>query len=263
MSAARRPHRRSPGRALGRALGAAAVALAAGAAACKNTGDLRTEAPGQNAAAPGSVDRNAGAPTSASGGVSAGANPVNNDKDTTALPGVAGSGTAAVGRPSGATGVPGAGPLHTGDPSDADVRLVLGAIHRTEVDAAQLASGKAQNAQVRQYAQEMLRMHQGPARSAPSSGGGAVSGASDLLVPLQEKATKTLAALRAASGPAFDRAYITSQVESHQSAHQLLSRLETATRDNALVGEVRTLQGEVQRHLEQARAIQASLGGAS
>jgi putative membrane protein len=244
----------------GLALGAG---LAAGPGACKNSGDLRTEAPGQNAAAPGSVDRNAGAATSASAGVNAGPNPANNDKDTTALPGTAGSGTAAVGRPSGATGQPGAGVLHTGDPSDADVRLVLGAIHKTEVDASQLAVGKAQNPRVRQYAQAMLQMHQGPARSAPTPGGGAMSGASDLLVPLQEHAGKTLVALQAASGPAFDRAYITSQVESHQNSVQLLSRLETATKDNALLAQVRQLQGEVQRHLEQARAIQASLGGAT
>lgn len=238
------------------------LALAAAAAgACKNTGDLRSEAPGQQAAAPGSSDRNTGAPTSASGGIAAGANPVNNDKDTTALPGAAGSGTAAVGRTSGAPGQPGAGPLHSGDPSDADVRLVLGAIHKTETDAAQLATGKAQNARVRQYAQEMLRVHQGPARSAPTPGGGAVSGASDLLVPMQENAAKTLAALRAASGPAFDRAYITSQVDSHQGALQALTRLETATRDDALLRQVRTLQGEVRRHLDQARAVQATLGG--
>jgi putative membrane protein len=249
-----------------RAFGAAAAVLALagiGPVACKNTGDLRTEAPGQNAAAPGSVDQNAGAPTSASGGVAAGANPINNDRDTTALPGTAGSGTAAVGRPSGSAGVPGAGPLHSGDPSDADVRLVLAAIHKGEVDAGQLAAGKAQNARVKQYAQEMVRMHEGPSRTAPSAGGGAMSGASDLLVPMQEKNTKTLAALRAASGPAFDRAYITSQVESHQGALQTLTRLETATQDNALVGQVRTLQREVQRHLEQARAIQAALGGST
>ena len=245
------------GTAARRAFGAAALALAAGAAACKNTGDLRTEAPGQNAAAPGSVDQNAGAGTSASGGVAPGANPVNNDRDTTALPGTAGSGTAAVGRP------PGAGPLHSGDPSDADVRLVLGAIHKGEVDAAQVATGKAQNPRVKQYAQEMLRMHEGPARAAPTPGGGAVSGASDLLVPLQENTTKTLAALRTANGPAFDRAYITSQVASHEGALQTLTRLEPATRDNGLLAQVRTLKGEVQRHLEQARAIQASLGGPS
>lgn len=245
--------------------GAVAVVATALAGACKQSGDLRSEAPGQNAAATGTVDQNQGAATSASGGVANGSvnNPINNDKDTTALPGVAGSGTAAVGRPSGAPGVPGAGPLHSGDPSDADVRLVVGAIHKTEVDAAQLATTKAQNAGVKAYAQEMLRVHSAPARTAPTPGGGAMSGASDLLVPMQENATKTLAALRAASGPAFDRAYITSQVASHEGALQTLSRLETATKDNALLQQVRSLQGEVQRHLETARKLQASLGGAT
>jgi putative membrane protein len=240
---------------------AALFAAAAGAAACQNTGDLRSEAPGQGAAAPGSVDQNAGAATSASGGVSPGANPANNDKDTTALPGVAGSGTAGVGRPSGAPGQPGAGALHTGDPPDQAVQQVIAAIHKGEVDAAQLAVGKAQNAAVKAYAQNMLAVHQGPARQAPSPAAGAASRASDLLVPLQEYNTKALAALQQATGPAFDRAYVTSQVSSHGSALQTLARLETAAKNDALTDQIRALKGEVQRHMEDARKLQASLGG--
>jgi putative membrane protein len=237
------------------------LAAALGAGACQRQGDHRDEAPGQGAAAAGTVD-SAATPTSASGGVTNGPNPVNNDRDTTALPGVAGSGTAAVGRPSGSVGQPGAGTLRTGDPTDADVQRVIAAIHRSEVDAAQLAVGKAQNAEVRAYAQNMLRVHEGPSRGAPAPGtGSAASGASDLLVPLQEYSTKTLAALRQAPAQAFDRAYITSQVASHGGALQTLTRLETATSNAALTGQIRTLKGEVQRHMEDARRIQSSLGG--
>jgi putative membrane protein len=229
--------------------------------ACQNTGNLRDEAPGQGAAAPGTVDQNAGAATSASGGVANGPNPANNDKDTTALAGVAGSGTAAVGRPSGAPGQPGAGPLHTGDPSDADVRLVLAAIHRGEVDAAQLAMGKAQNAAVKSYAQNMLRVHEGPARGAPAPAAAAASRASDLLVPLQEYNTKSIAALQAAPAANFDRAYITSQVASHANALQTLTRLETAAKDDALTDQIRSFKGEVQRHLAEARRLQNTVAG--
>jgi putative membrane protein len=242
-------------------LAAALGGSALGLSACQNTGNLRDEAPGQGAAAPGSVDRNAGAVTSASGGVNAGPNAPNNDRDTTALAGVAGSGTAAVGRPSGATGQPGAGALHTGDPPDGAVRDVIAAIHKGEVDAAQLAVGKAQNPAVKAYAQQMLRVHEGPARGAPAPGAAAASRASDLLVPLQEYNTKTLAALRNAPGAAFDRAYVTSQVASHAGALQTLDRLATATKDDALTEQIRTLKGEVQRHQEDARKLQASLGG--
>ena len=256
-----RPARLAAVRGVARA--AAAFAVVAAAVACKNTGDHRSEAPGQGAAAEGTIDQNAGAVTGGSGGVSAGPNAPNNDKDTTALPGAAGSGTAAVGRPSGAPGESGAGSLHSGDPSDGDVRQVIAAIHKSEVDAAQLAVGKAQNAAVKAYAQDMLRMHEGPARSAPSPGGGTASGASDLLVPLQNNSTKTLATLRAASGPAFDRAYVTSQVASHAGALQTLGRLETAAKNGALTDQIRALKGEVQRHLDDARKLQASVGGAT
>jgi putative membrane protein len=240
----------------------AAALVVAAAGACQNSGDHRDEAPAQGGTAPGSVDRNPGAVTSASGAVNAGPNAPNNDKDTTALPGMAGSGTAGIGRPSGSVGQPGAGPLHTGDPSDESVRQVIAAIHQGEVEAAQLAVGKAQNAQVKAYAQNMLRVHQGPARGAPAPGAGAASQASDLLVPLQEYNTKTVAALRTApGGPAFDRAYITSQVASHASALQTLGRLETAAKDDALTDQIRALKGEVQRHQEDARRLQAAIGG--
>lgn len=242
------------------AAGALAALLAAGAA-CQNTGDHRSEAPAQGGTPANATDQNPGAVASASGGVTAGANAPNNDRDTTALPGMAGSGTAAVGRPSGAPGEQGAGALHSGDPDDASVRQVLAAIHQGEVEAGRLAVGKAQNAQVKAYAQNMLRMHEGPARSAPSPAAGANSRASDLLVPLQDQTRKTKAALEAASGPAFDRAYITSQVASHGAALQLLGRLETAAKDDALTEQIRTLKGEVQRHLEDARRVQAGLGG--
>jgi predicted outer membrane protein len=107
----------------------------------------------------------------------------------------------------------------------------------------------------------MLQVHGGPARGAPAPGAGPASGASDLLVPLQEYNTKTLAALRAAPAPAFDRAYVTSQVASHAGALQTLARLETAARDDALTEQIRGFKGEVQRHLEDARKLQASLGG--
>lgn len=237
------------------------VLLAAAVGACQNAGDHRSEAPAQGGTPEGAVDRNAGAAVPASGGMATGQ--PNNDRDTTALPGAAGSGTAAVGRPSGAVGEPGAGTLHTGDPADSDVRRVIAAIHRSEVDAAQVAVGKAQNAAVKSYAQNMLRVHEGPARSAPSPAGGAASQASDLLVPLQENSAKTLAALRAASGPAFDRAYVTSQVASHAGALQTLSRLETAAQNDALTDQIRTLKGEVQRHLDDARRLQSQLGGAT
>lgn len=240
---------------------AGALVGALGVAACQRSGDHRDEAPGQSAAAAGTVDSNAGAATGASGGVNAGPNAPNNDRDTTAAAGMAGSGTAAVGRPSGAPGEPGAGTLHGGDPSDADVRQVIAVIHKGEVDAAQLAVGKAQNAGVKTYAQTMLRVHQGPSAGAPAPAAAAASHASDLLVPMEEYNTKTLAALRAAAPTAFDREYVSSQVASHSSALQTLARLETATKDKALTAQLRSLTGEVQRHLDDARKLQASLGG--
>ena len=243
---------------------AAAAALAAGAlaaTACGGDGSAtHDEAPARGA--------DAGA-VSASGGETdpakvpgAGISGVAGDAgDTTAARGVAGSGTAAIGSPQGSIYTPGEGTLQSGDLSDAGVRAVVDAIHATEVETAQLALQRSQTAGVRDYAQAMLAAH----RAAPLARVPAVAGAnaaSDLLVPLREYHVKTMQAMRAASGPAFDRVYVNSQVASHQGALQTLERLETAARGDALTQRLRTLQGQVQRHLDEARALQSRIGNA-
>jgi putative membrane protein len=176
--------------------------------------------------------------------------------DSAALPGTAGSGLAAAGDPSGSIGTPGTGRLQSGDPSDAGVRSLLGAIDASEIEASQLALQKAQNADVKRYAQSMIAAHQ---QQAPGAQAGAAAGSgSDLLTPLQDSHRKVMTKLQAtATGPAFDRAYITAQVQAHEGALQTLERAETAAGDPTLVDRVRRTQTEVERHLAEARRVQA------
>ena len=235
------------------ALGLTALA-ALGATGCGGAqgNDLRDEAPAQTSASGGAVG--------ASGGEVAVPGATASRPDTAGLPGTAGSGTGAVGNPSGSIGTPGSGVGQSGDPSDAGVRSLLDAINASEIEASQVAVQKAQNADVKRYAQAMISAHQqqAPAGNAAAAGAAGGNSASDLLVPLQDSHRKVMQQLQAtATGPAFDRAYINAQIQAHESALQTLERAETAAGDPTLVDRVRRTQTEVERHLAEARRVQA------
>ena len=179
--------------------------------------------------------------------------------DSGALAGTAGSGTAASTDGSGSIGTPGQGTTQSGDPSDAGVRSLIDAINTSETEMSQLALQKGQNPEVRRYAQAMIAAHRQAPLDRPVEAAGTNS-ANDLLVPLADAHGKTMQRLQTLeAGPAFDRAYITAQVQGHEGALQALERGETAAGDATLIDRVRRMQGDVERHLAEARRIQAKL----
>lgn len=230
---------------MGRAavLGAALVTM--GLAGCGGRdGDLRDEQPARSGASGGEV-------------LVPGATATR--PDSVPLAGTAGSGTAAVGNPGGSIGTPGQGTTQGGDPSDAAVRSLIDAINASETEMSQLALQKAQSAEVRRYAQAMVAAHRQASLDRPVEAAGSNS-ANDLLVPMTDAHQKTMAQLQQLdAGPAFDRAYITAQVQGHEGALQALERGETAAGDATLIDRVRRMQGDVERHLAEARRVQALL----
>jgi putative membrane protein len=238
------------------ALAMATVALTAlaalGATGCGGSDGnaLRDEQPARTS--------DAGGAAGASGGEVAVAGATASGRDTAGLPGTAGSGTGAVGNPSGSIGTPGSGVGQSGDPSDDGVRSLLDAINASEIEASQVAVQKAQHAEVKRYAQAMIAAHQQQTPAGAAAGPAGGNSASDLLVPLQDTHRKVMQQLRStATGPAFDRAYINAQIQAHEGALQTLERAETATRDATLTDRVRRSQSEVERHLAEARRVQA------
>ncbi len=228
---------------------AALTALAAlGLTGCGGGGnELRDESPARSGASGGEV-------------MTPGATASGPDS---ALPGTAGSGTAAAGDPSGSIGTPGQGTLQSGDPSDAGVRSLLDAINSAEIEMSTLATQKAQHAEVKRYAQAMIAAHRQAPLDKPIAAAGTNS-ANDLLQPLADAHTKHMQQLQTvASGPAFDRAYINAQVQAHEGSLQSLERAETAASDASLIDRVRRMQTEVERHLAEARRVQALVASAN
>lgn len=237
-----------------RRLAAALITAATlGLAACQGSGRPEQEAPAQGAGAPAQTASGGDVDSSGFRGLPAG-----QGLDTMARPGVAGSGTAAIGAPTGSIHTPGSGTLHSGDPSDAGVRALVQAINGAETETARLALQKASSPAVKQYAQRMLDEHRGGASVTASAPGDA----SDLLVPLRDGHAKAMQALRAApAGAGFDRMYAQMEVAHHGNALQLIERARTAARDDALVQQLRTLQSTVERHRSDAERLRAQVGG--
>jgi putative membrane protein len=130
----------------------------------------------------------------------------------------------------------------------------------SEIGLSQLAMQKATDPGVKQYAQMMVQDHQ--------------QGNQQLMQLAQEKGmdvpkrpdeahVKELAHMKGVSGPQFDQEYMSAMVADHA---KLLSKFQDKAA-NAQDPEVRAwAQSQVpvlQRHLDQARQISQSLGGAS
>jgi putative membrane protein len=176
------------------------------------------------------------------------------------IAGPTGVGGAGAGR--GAGGGAGGGAGITAS-SDADL---LGLLHESnlgEIRAGTLAQRKATNAAVRSFASRMITDH-----TALDQHGSAIASAAGITPALADSAlpriqAQELAALQAATGATFDRAYMSQQLAAHQRTLDLVDRaiplVQTPALKTALVSEVRP---RVADHLRLAQQIAGQLGTA-
>lgn len=104
--------------------------------------------------------------------------------------------------------------------SDANVAAVLSAIHAMEIETSQLALERSQNANVRQFAQRMVRDHTAlqQAQDQMMAARRMTPEHNALSLAMTRNLEPTLAHLRQLSGAEFDRAYIAMQKNAHQQA---------------------------------------------
>lgn len=155
----------------------------------------------------------------------------------------------------------GAAPLlAAGGPSDAEIAHIAYTAGALDVAAAKQALAKSQNAEVRSFAEVMLRDHE------------AVNGKALALVKklkvtpadnatsqaLAKQAKATEASLAALDGAAFDRAYAANEVAFHRTVNGALKETLIPSADNAelkgLLETGLTLFGEHQTHAEHLAA---------
>jgi putative membrane protein len=142
--------------------------------------------------------------------------------------------------------------------SDAQIMGVLHVANQGEVEAAILAEMRAVNAAVRAFAMEMNRDHSAADRDLLNVGADAGLAPADSPISLTLTATamQKVQALQSLQGIAFDRAYMTDQVEMHSQVLTLITDVLLPSAMNAVLRMQVTMAREaVTMHLANARQL--------
>jgi putative membrane protein len=165
--------------------------------------------------------------------------------------------TAATAAP--AATAPAATPAVT-DPQIADIVV---AANQVDIEAGQLATSKATNPQVKEFANRMITDHTGVNKAAGDLVGrlGVTPEENPTSQQLRQGGQQTRTTLQGMSGAAFDSAYIANEVTYHQA---VLDALDNTLIPNAQNAELKALLQQTRpafvAHLEHAQKIQRSLG---
>jgi putative membrane protein len=127
-----------------------------------------------------------------------------------------------------------------------------------EIEAGKLAQQKASNPEVKKYGEHMVQEHtkmlQEGTQLAQKKG---VQPPKDT----DKKHKSAMKKLQGLSGEEFDRQYISQMVKDHDEVMKLAQKTAKDTKDPDLKAHVEKGSPHVKEHLDQARKIQASLGG--
>ncbi len=145
-------------------------------------------------------------------------------------------------------------PSNTEKLSKADMMFVTKAAQggAAEVQMAQLAQQKTQDASVKQFAQAMIDDHT-PANAKLAE----IATAKGMTAPTDPSPAqqKMMTKLQAMNGASFDHAYIAGQVKSHQTMLKLFEHEATSGKDTDLKSFAETTQPVIQKHLTMAQDV--------
>lgn len=143
--------------------------------------------------------------------------------------------------------------------NEADIVDIVAAINIGEIQAANLALQKSQNAEVKKFAQQMLKEHEALNKEIlqldmkldiPTD-------RSERSIMIREKNEFSLNRLKDKSGKDFDDAYIDDQIMMHKLALETLEHsLIPSAKHAQLKATLQKAHGNVQKHLKHAEAIE-------
>lgn len=176
--------------------------------------------------------------------------------------GVAGLGGGLTGKAAGAVTVP--GNLITNIGSDARIVSAIDVVNTDEIAGAMLAREKATSPRVRAFAEQMITDHtrlQGADRALASESKFISSDSADVTREMRRSDQAAMVRLQAMPrGPGFDAAYIRGEIGDHKQALALFNAAKPQASAGRL-GDLITMAIPVlQQHLNEAMAIQASMG---
>lgn len=151
-------------------------------------------------------------------------------------------------------------------PSDGEIVEILKTANDSEIDAAKLAKKRAENPEVKDYAQMMLDQHEMTNKQSKkiSKEENIKKKSNDMAKALKDESKTKISDLKKKKGTEFDRSYMEQQVTMHQ---QLLNELDQTLIPSAqnigLKTFLQSTRDHIQEHLTKAQSIQANLGGSS
>jgi putative membrane protein len=157
-------------------------------------------------------------------------------------------------------------PDATSQMGDAEVAHVAVTANTLDIEGGQLAKDKAENAEVKQFAERMITDHTSANNEANALAQRVSLSPADNQTSQQMKADHERAKteLQSKSGAEFDRAYIQHEVTMHQN---VLNALDQTLIPNAQNPELKALLQKIrpviENHLQMAQQIQTRLGSAS
>lgn len=148
--------------------------------------------------------------------------------------------------------------------TDPQIAAIVVAANAVDVQAGELALGKASNPEVRSFAQRMITDHSGVNKAAVAlvTRLGVTPVESPTSTGLKASGDSTRARLATLSGPAFDQAYIANEVAYHQTVIGALDGVLVPSAQNAeLKSTLVSVRPAFVAHLQHAQQLQAKLGG--
>jgi len=148
-------------------------------------------------------------------------------------------------------------------PSDAEIAATVTAANDTDIENAKLALEKSANADVKQFANEMIAAHtqlnqQG---SALLSKLNVTPADNPTSTSIKTGGESTRATLKGLSGADFDKAYVNAEVDMHQS---VLDQLDNTLIPSAQNAELKSLLEQarptISAHLDHAKSLKTKLG---
>jgi putative membrane protein len=146
--------------------------------------------------------------------------------------------------------------------SDAEIASIMKTANDAEISAAKLASKRAKDQEVKNFAQQMIDEHSQNEKDEKdlAKKAGIKMEKSDMAKMLKQDADAKTSDLKSLKGLEFDKAYIAQQVDMHQ---QLLSQLSNkfipAAQNPEMKSFLEQTKTHVQMHLDHAKKIQTAL----
>ncbi|HEX6373272.1 MAG TPA: DUF4142 domain-containing protein [Longimicrobium sp.] len=149
--------------------------------------------------------------------------------------------------------------------TDPQIAAIVVAANQVDIDAGELAKERAADPRVKEFAQRMITDHSGVNKAASDLVGklGVTPEPNATSQKLTADGEASRATLGGQSGAAFDRAYVASEVAYHQAVLDAIDQTLIPSAQNAeLKALLEQTRPAVAAHLEHARQLQTSLGGA-